>query len=259
MRKLSPKAVLEMYLNALAHVYDPHSDYMGRSNSRVSDRHEPVARRHRRDAAGRRWFLQNPRTRPRRPGGAQRPAQEWRPHRGRGADRQRRVHRPHGLPLPQAVELIRGEKGTPVRLSIIPASAPTLPRARRSPSCATRSNSKTSRRRRASSICPSEAARRSASASSICRASMRAREGKGAHLRHRRCRQAGAQVEAGKRDRASSSTCAAMAVARSRRRSVLPASSFPPARSADAQIRKAAGSRRRRRRHGRSTMDRWSC
>ncbi len=30
MNKFSPDAVLELYLNALAHVYDPHSDYMGR-------------------------------------------------------------------------------------------------------------------------------------------------------------------------------------------------------------------------------------
>ncbi|MEO6785689.1 MAG: hypothetical protein ABI318_06105, partial [Chthoniobacteraceae bacterium] len=30
MSKLGPDAVLELYLNALAHVYDPHSDYMGR-------------------------------------------------------------------------------------------------------------------------------------------------------------------------------------------------------------------------------------
>jgi carboxyl-terminal processing protease len=30
MRKLTPEQVLEVYLNALAHVYDPHSDYMGR-------------------------------------------------------------------------------------------------------------------------------------------------------------------------------------------------------------------------------------
>jgi carboxyl-terminal processing protease len=29
MRKLTPEEVLEVYLNALAHVYDPHSDYMG--------------------------------------------------------------------------------------------------------------------------------------------------------------------------------------------------------------------------------------
>jgi carboxyl-terminal processing protease len=30
MKKLSNDAVIELYLNALAHVYDPHSDYMGR-------------------------------------------------------------------------------------------------------------------------------------------------------------------------------------------------------------------------------------
>ena len=29
MRKLDEEAILEAYLNALAHVYDPHSDYMG--------------------------------------------------------------------------------------------------------------------------------------------------------------------------------------------------------------------------------------
>src|SRR4029453_1255857 len=29
MRKLDEQAILEIYLNALAHVYDPHSDYMG--------------------------------------------------------------------------------------------------------------------------------------------------------------------------------------------------------------------------------------
>jgi len=29
MRKLDDQAILEFYLNALAHVYDPHSDYMG--------------------------------------------------------------------------------------------------------------------------------------------------------------------------------------------------------------------------------------
>jgi carboxyl-terminal processing protease len=31
MRKLTPEDVLDVYLNALAHVYDPHSDYLGRA------------------------------------------------------------------------------------------------------------------------------------------------------------------------------------------------------------------------------------
>ncbi len=31
MRKLTPEEVLDVYLNALAHVYDPHSDYLGRA------------------------------------------------------------------------------------------------------------------------------------------------------------------------------------------------------------------------------------
>ena len=49
MKQLKRDEVLEIYLNALAHVYDPHSDYMGHQQMEsFSIAHEPQAVRHRR-------------------------------------------------------------------------------------------------------------------------------------------------------------------------------------------------------------------
>lgn len=124
MKKLSNDAVLELYLNALAHVYDPHSDYMG---------HEQLASfnivmnlslagigasLHADDGICKIFELV--------PGG---PA--LRSGKLKNGDRIVAVSQGAGketvdlvdLPLPQAVDLIRGPKGTDVTLTIIPVGA----------------------------------------------------------------------------------------------------------------------------------------
>ena len=124
MRKLDAKAVLEIYLEALAQVYDPHSDYMGPeqlksfeitmnlslvgigASLRSIDGYCKIMEL----IAG---------------GPAARCGQL------KAGDRIVGVAQKEGdeftdlidLPLPQAVELIRGKKGTPVFLNIIPADA----------------------------------------------------------------------------------------------------------------------------------------
>ncbi len=134
------------------------------------------------------------------------------------------------MPLPQAVDLIRGAKGTTVRLTIIPAGAAGrrgaqdgLDRARRDQ---TRRPAGQGAHRRSARRGREDAARRCHRSARLLR-----QRGQGRALRDRRCRQARAQAEAGKRDRTSSSTCAATAEARWRKRSVSPASSSRPARS----------------------------
>ena len=58
------------------------------------------------------------------------------------------------MPLSRTVELIRGPKGSTVTLTILPAARRDGLARRRSRWCATRSSSRTSRPRRASSTCP---------------------------------------------------------------------------------------------------------
>lgn len=124
MRKLDDKAVLELYLEALAQTYDPHSDYLGPqqlksfeitmnlslvgigATLRSLDGYCKIMEL----IAG---------------GPAARSGQL------KVGDRIVGVSQKDGdeftdlidLPLPQAVELIRGKKGTPVTLSVIPADA----------------------------------------------------------------------------------------------------------------------------------------
>ena len=124
MRKYDDKAVLEFYLEALAQVYDPHSDYMGAeqlksfeigmnlaligigATLRIDDGFCKVYELIPGGPAARSGLI-------------------------KAGDRIVGVSQKQGdeyvdlieLPLPQAVELIRGKKNTPVYLSIIPATA----------------------------------------------------------------------------------------------------------------------------------------
>ena len=124
MRKLSPKEVLEVYLEALAQVYDPHSDYMGAEQLKsfeiamnlsligIGATLQPV------DGYCKVKELV--------PGG---PAD--RSGLIKSGDRIVGVSQKAGgeftdlvdMPLNQAVELIRGKKGSSVFLNIIPADA----------------------------------------------------------------------------------------------------------------------------------------
>jgi carboxyl-terminal processing protease len=124
MRKLSEKAVLEMYLEALAQVYDPHSDYMGPEQLKsfqISMNLSLIgigATLTSDDGFCKIMELV--------PGG---PA--FRSGLIKSGDRIVGVSQKQGdeftdlvdLPLSQAVDLIRGKKGTTVHLNIIPAEA----------------------------------------------------------------------------------------------------------------------------------------
>jgi len=123
MKKLTSGDVLEVYLNALAHVYDPHSDYLGREQMddfsiamnlslfgigatlRAEDGYCKISELLPGGPAARSGLL--------KPGdrivavgqGDQRPVDIV------------------DMPLPDAVKLIRGPKGTRVRLTLIPAGS----------------------------------------------------------------------------------------------------------------------------------------
>ena len=123
MKKLSDGAVLGIYLNALAHVYDPHSDYMGREELQSFNTVMNLS------LTGIGATLQADegycKIHELVPGG---PAA--RSGKLKIGDRIVAVTPPGkepvdlmDLPLPQAVELIRGPKGTDVTLTIIPAGA----------------------------------------------------------------------------------------------------------------------------------------
>ncbi len=123
MRKLDDQTILESYLNALAHVYDPHSDYMGHEEMQSFGALMNLS------LVGVGASLQSDdgycKIREIVPGGpAARSGQL------KVGDRIVGVAQENGdmtdlidMPLPQAVELIRGKKGTTVRLTIIPAGA----------------------------------------------------------------------------------------------------------------------------------------
>ena len=123
MRKLTPEDELDIYLNALAHVYDPHSDYFGREQMddfsiamslslfgigatlQADDGYCKIGELVPGGPAARSGLL--------KPG-----------------DRIVAVGQPDqksvdivDMPLPNAVKLIRGPKGTPVRLTLIPVGA----------------------------------------------------------------------------------------------------------------------------------------
>jgi carboxyl-terminal processing protease len=123
MRKLDDQMILESYLNALTHVYDPHSDYMGHEEMQSFGALMNLS------LVGIGASLQSDdgycKIREIVPGGpAARSGQI------KVGDRIVGVAQENGeimdlidMPLPQAVELIRGKKGTTVRLTIIPAGA----------------------------------------------------------------------------------------------------------------------------------------
>lgn len=124
MHRCSEQTVLELYLDALAHVYDPHSDYMGReelqsfhigmnlslvgvgATLQAEDGYCKIRELVAGGPAARSGKLKNG---DRIVGVAQ----------GESTDFTDLVD----MPLPQAVDLIRGAKGTTVTLSIIPAGA----------------------------------------------------------------------------------------------------------------------------------------
>jgi len=121
MRRLDEQAILEIYLNALAHVYDPHSDYMGREQMQSFGSLMSLS------LVGIGASLQSDdgycKVREIVPGGPAARGGEL-----KIGDRIVGVAQENGeftdlidMPLPQAVELIRGRKGTTVRLTIIPA------------------------------------------------------------------------------------------------------------------------------------------
>jgi carboxyl-terminal processing protease len=123
MRKLDEQAILETYLNALAHVYDPHSDYMGPEQMQSFGSLMNLS------LVGIGASLQYDdgycKIREIVPGGPAARSGEL-----KVGDRIVGVAQDNGeftdlidMPLPQAVELIRGKKGTTVRLMIIPAGA----------------------------------------------------------------------------------------------------------------------------------------
>jgi carboxyl-terminal processing protease len=123
MRKLDKEAILEVYLNALAHVYDPHSDYMGHEQM------ESFGSVMKLSLVGIGASLQSDdgycKIREIVPGGPAARSGEL-----KVGDRIVGVAQENGeftdlvdMPLPQAVEMIRGQKGTTVRLTIIPVTA----------------------------------------------------------------------------------------------------------------------------------------
>jgi carboxyl-terminal processing protease len=123
MRKLDKEAILETYLNALAHVYDPHSDYMGHEQMQSFGSLMNLS------LVGIGASLQSDdgycKIREIVPGGPAARSGEL-----KVGDRIVGVAQENGeftdlvdMPLPQAVEMIRGKKGTTVRLTIIPATA----------------------------------------------------------------------------------------------------------------------------------------
>jgi C-terminal peptidase (prc) len=123
MRKLDEQAILEIYLNALAHVYDPHSDYMGHEEMQTFGSLMKLS------LVGIGASLRSDdgycKINEIVPGGpAARSGQL------KVGDRIVGVAQENGeftdlvdMPLPQAVEMIRGKKGTTVRLTVIPAGA----------------------------------------------------------------------------------------------------------------------------------------
>lgn len=125
MKKLSPGTVVETYLNALAHVYDPHSDYMGPEQLANFN----IAMQLSLAGIGATLLGDDGACKIRElvPGGPAAKSEKL-----KVGDRIVAVSQGPGkeavdvvdMPLPQAVELIRGPKGTEVTLTLIPAGAP---------------------------------------------------------------------------------------------------------------------------------------
>ena len=123
MKRLSDGSVLEIYLEALAHVYDPHSDYMGREQLQSFNIVMNLS------LAGIGATLQAAdgfcKIRELVPGGPAALSGKL-----KNGDRIVAVNQPGkapvdlmDMPISQAVDLIRGPKGTEVTLTIIPAGA----------------------------------------------------------------------------------------------------------------------------------------
>ncbi len=118
-------SVFQLYLDALAHAYDPHSDYMGKETL------ETFGIQMKLSLVGIGALLQEsedgyPKIIELIPGGPAARSKQMKP-----GDRIVTVAQENGQPvdvvdmkLDKVVELIRGPKGTKVRLSIIPADAP---------------------------------------------------------------------------------------------------------------------------------------
>ena len=124
MKALDAEEVLEIYLNALAHVYDPHSDYLGHEEMESLSIQMNLA------LFGIGATLENNdgycEIRGLVPGGPAALSGELKP-----GDRIVAVTQPgkpaveiKNTPLSRTVELIRGPKGTPVTLSILGEGAP---------------------------------------------------------------------------------------------------------------------------------------
>jgi len=123
MRKFKPDEVLEIYLDALTHVYDPHSDYLGREQFENFN----IAMNLSLFGVGATLQPEDGfcTIRDLVPGGPAARSGLIKP-----GDRIVAVAQGDqdpvdvvDMPLPQAVELIRGPKGTTVRLTIIPTGA----------------------------------------------------------------------------------------------------------------------------------------
>lgn len=123
MRKLSDKAVLEIYLNSLAQIYDPHSDYMGPEQLKTFEIGMNLS------LTGIGATLQSEdgycKIMELVPGGpAARSGMLGNGDRIVGVSQKKDGEFTDliDLPLSQAVELIRGKKGTSVFLNVIPAA-----------------------------------------------------------------------------------------------------------------------------------------
>jgi carboxyl-terminal processing protease len=130
MTALHGSEILEIYLNALAHVYDPHTDYLGKEEMESLNIAMNLS------LFGIGASLENDdgycRIHQLVPGGPAARSGQLKP-----GDRVVAIAQSDeepvditAMPLTRAAELVRGPKGTTVRLSILPAGAPegTLPR-----------------------------------------------------------------------------------------------------------------------------------
>jgi carboxyl-terminal processing protease len=124
MKELNKEEVLDVYLNALAHVYDPHSDYLGHEEMESFSIHMNLA------LFGIGATLEDSdgycEIRALVAGGPAAQSGVLKP-----GDRIVAVAQPgkgpveiKNIPLSRTVELIRGPKGTPVTLTILPNGAP---------------------------------------------------------------------------------------------------------------------------------------
>jgi carboxyl-terminal processing protease len=125
MRELKREDILQLYLTSLAHVYDPHSDYMSPSEAANFDiQHISLSL----TGIGAQLVQEDGYTKIKDliPGGPAALSKQLRP-----SDKIVAVAQGSGepvdvveMPLRDVVELIRGKKGSEVRLTIVPAKSP---------------------------------------------------------------------------------------------------------------------------------------